>query len=146
MTCKCLVSHMLIFCCMKQCMGVSSHYHVGFVANTFAYQAISSTLYFLFIKDIYAWRVYVFVCAHVCIRVNMPEEEVLLTTLHCICLLPLRQGLSLNLELSWKPVSPSHPHVSTLQGVIGALVPYPAFYTGVGGFELRSSGCTASDF
>ena len=50
-----------------------------------------------------------------CTPVQKPENDVKYT----LYLIPLRQGLSLNLELGWRPASPSDLLVSGLTPVLG---------------------------
>lgn len=76
------------------------------------------------------------------------DERSMLGGLLChSCLLPLRQGLSLNLELGWQAASPRDPLASvscsrcSYRCMYG---PYLAFYIGAGHLKSGPLACKAS--
>lgn len=88
----------------------------------------------------FVWHMCVvcYMCAGTCIKRMEEAFKCLTSFLH---LIPLRQNLSLNLELSWQPASPTDPPVSTPHSaeVIDTPDGTLGFLHGYWGLELKSS-------
>lgn len=87
-------------------------------SKTFVFVAIGEMPAIFHLKYIYLMCAYMCACVRVnmCMSQGMPEET-LASLLSLPNPSPLRQGLSLSLELTWQPASPSNPPVSISHSV-----------------------------
>lgn len=83
-------------------------------------------------------------CVCMCVHVVGGGREHWLSLSIILCLLPLRQGLSVNLEVGWTPASSSKLQQSSglyptrALGLYVQVGPFPAFLCGCCGFEPTS--------
>lgn len=85
-----------------------------------------------------------YVCVYTCVYAKKPED------IRCpslsLCLIPLRQSLSVNLELRGQPNSHDYSHTGThtaRAGIIGMCVAMSVFLHWRWGHKFRSSSCAA---